>query len=362
MQNSAHFIVKMTATPKTDHDLIELTENELLEDRVQLLKREIKFNQNIETGSLLDNEVILQKVREEFKIIKEKYNDNINEPGLIGINPAMLIQVDNDSKNTEKNLKFAHNIELIIKILEKNNLSWVKYFDQNDKDSNLRQKENYTLRDISKDSSPIDVIIFKVGPATGWNIPRARMLVQLRHVSSTNLSIQTLGRIKRNPKPGYDFHETSIAKKYFLYSNIEEKERDYKIFVIKEKFSSIEYISGNINAKSKEKLIDEHIFNDSVKEKLNEYCFNKKIFIEKYDNIFNQFKENKFIIAEEREYGLGLYVSKLKNLIEVEIFNKKQFLLNKKYLTNEIFDYIIKLYHLKVSSKYEWAYILIYLF
>ncbi|UWV93551.1 hypothetical protein NW062_06565 [Mycoplasmopsis cynos] len=39
----------------------------------------------------------------------------------------------------------------------------VKYFDQNDKDSNLRQKENYTLRDISKDSSPIDVIIFKVG-------------------------------------------------------------------------------------------------------------------------------------------------------------------------------------------------------
>ncbi|UWV80613.1 hypothetical protein NW069_00005, partial [Mycoplasmopsis cynos] len=103
----------MTATPKTDHDLIELTENELLEDRVQLLKREIKFNQNIETGSLLDNEVILQKACEEFKIIKEKYNDNINEPGLIGINPAMLIQVDNDSKNTEKNLKFAHNIELI---------------------------------------------------------------------------------------------------------------------------------------------------------------------------------------------------------------------------------------------------------
>ncbi|UWV93553.1 hypothetical protein NW062_06575 [Mycoplasmopsis cynos] len=95
---------------------------------------------------------------------------------------------------------------------------------------------------------------------------------------------------------------------------------------------------------------------------MNEYCFNKKIFIEKYDNIFNQFKENKFIIAEEREYGLGLYVSKLKNLIEVEIFNKKQFLLNKKYLTNEIFDYIIKLYHWKVSSKYEWAYILIYLF
>ncbi|MCU9936721.1 hypothetical protein NWP96_06590 [Mycoplasmopsis cynos] len=66
---------------------------------------------------------LFYKKREEFKIIKEKYNDNINEPGLIGINPAMLIQVDNDSKNTEKNLKFAHNIELIIKILEKNNLS-----------------------------------------------------------------------------------------------------------------------------------------------------------------------------------------------------------------------------------------------
>ncbi|MCU9932366.1 hypothetical protein NWQ33_00035 [Mycoplasmopsis cynos] len=102
MQNSAHFIVKMTATPKTDHDLIELTERELLNDKVQLLKNKKYYNKNIEDGSLLDNEVILQKVREEFKIIKEKYNDNINEPGLVGINPAMLIQVDNDSSDKEK--------------------------------------------------------------------------------------------------------------------------------------------------------------------------------------------------------------------------------------------------------------------
>ncbi|WAM05312.1 hypothetical protein OM999_02815 [Mycoplasmopsis cynos] len=109
----------------------------------------------------------------EFKIIKEKYNDNINEPGLVGINPAMLIQVDNDSSDKEKSLIFDQNIDLIIKTLEKNNLSWVKYFDQNNKDSNLRHKANYSLRDISKDSSPVDVIIFKVGPATGWNIPRA---------------------------------------------------------------------------------------------------------------------------------------------------------------------------------------------
>ncbi|UWV80618.1 hypothetical protein NW069_00040 [Mycoplasmopsis cynos] len=199
MQNSAHFIVKMTATPKTDRDLIELTENELLNDRVQLLKNKKYYNKNIEDGSLLDNEVILQKACEEFKIIKEKYNDNINEPGLVGINPAMLIQVDNDSSDKEKSLIFDQNIDLIIKTLEKNNLSWVKYFDQNNKDSNLRHKANYSLRDISKDSSPVDVIIFKVGPATGWNIPRARMLVQLRHISSSNLSIQTIGRIKRNP-------------------------------------------------------------------------------------------------------------------------------------------------------------------
>ncbi|WXA54303.1 DEAD/DEAH box helicase family protein [Mycoplasmopsis canis] len=353
MQNSAHFIVKMTATPKTDHDLIELTEREILDDKVQLLKNKKYYNKNIEDGSLLDNEVILQKACEEFKIIKEKYNDNINEPGLVGINPAMLIQVDNDSSDKEKSLIFDQNIDLIIKTLEKNNLSWVKYFDQNNKDSNLRHKANYSLRDISKDSSPVDVIIFKVGPATGWNIPRACMLVQLRHISSSNLSIQTIGRIKRNPFPGFDFNETSIAKNYYLYSNVNIKEESSKSFILKEKFVSEEFISGSIELKYKNKLIDEEVYSAEIlKELENKNHFNKEIFDQKCMSIKNQFKENGFIINESKTYGKSLFVSsKIYNLLELEIYNKKSLCQFRNYLTNKILEFIWNFYDMNLKEK-----------
>ncbi|EEH02207.1 type III restriction enzyme, res subunit family protein [Ureaplasma urealyticum serovar 2 str. ATCC 27814] len=75
----------------------------------------------------------------------------------------------------------------------------------------INKKDNkITLKEISKKKSNVDVILFKIGPATGWNIPRACMLVQLRNVSSKNLSVQTIGRIKRFANPNFDKKEIDI--------------------------------------------------------------------------------------------------------------------------------------------------------
>ncbi|CNS10097.1 Uncharacterised protein [Salmonella enterica subsp. enterica serovar Typhimurium str. DT104] len=168
MQENASFILKMTATPKTDLPLVHLSEKDLSQDEIQLLKTIKRHNPNLGTGEDYDDEEILEIACKKFNEIKKQYNDNIKEPGLVGINPAMLIQIDNSSeKDAQKAQKFDENIEKIIKILEKHDLSWVKYFDQNKKESNLRQKSNFTLRDISRNMSSVDVIIFKIGPATG---------------------------------------------------------------------------------------------------------------------------------------------------------------------------------------------------
>ncbi len=344
----------MTATPKTDLPLVQLSEKDLRKDDIRLLKTTKHHNLDLETGKDYDDEEILEIACKKFNEIKKQYNDNIKEPGLVGINPAMLIQIDNSSeKDDQKAQKFDENIEKIIKILEKHNLSWVKYFDQNKKESNLRQKSNFTLRDISKNMSSVDVIIFKIGPATGWNIPRACMLVQLRNISSSNLSIQTIGRIKRNPCPLYeDLKHNSIAHEYFIYSNVDPKDKNVLRLILKEEYKNDIFISGQIelpgiSVENRSKIINEDQYYNNFKNEFNKYTNDKKAsdffnyHLEKYEEAYNA---NKFISIDTEEYGSArLIKSKISNIIELElaIIRLKNNL--KKYFTSKIEDFFAKM-------------------
>ncbi|MBG0730538.1 DEAD/DEAH box helicase family protein [Mycoplasma sp. 'Moose RK'] len=360
MQANANFILKMTATPKTDLPLIELSEKDLEEDNIQLLKNKKEFNFGLKSGGDYSNEEILQIACEKFNKIKEKYNDDVNEPGLKGINPAMLIQIDNDSeKDIAKREIFEKNIKTIIKIIEKNNLSWVKYFDKNKKESSLRQKENFSLRDISKNISSVDVIIFKIGPATGWNIPRACMLVQLRNISSTNLSIQTIGRIKRNPNPEYNFLNNSIALKYFIYSNLDQEDKTVHKLFLKDKYKDYRFISGNIeysNHKNNSKnIVDikqyEKNFLDKFRPELDKFkteSIQKSKFYVSFESLINKYKQqwegDKFIIAGSEKFGSGTLITrKISNIIELEIFLIKLKNNLKKYLTQQISNFFAEI-------------------
>ncbi|MXR13742.1 hypothetical protein DR085_02525 [Mycoplasma flocculare] len=362
MQLNASFILKMTATPKTDLPLVHLSEKDLSQDDIQLLKTQKRYNLYLETGNNYDDEEILEIACKKFNEIKEQYNDNIKEPGLVGINPAMLIQIDNSSeKDAQKAQKFDENIEKIIKILEKHDLSWVKYFDQNKKESNLRQKSNFTLRDISRNMSSVDVIIFKIGPATGWNIPRACMLVQLRNISSSNLSIQTIGRIKRNPCPTYNLRHNSIAHEYFIYSNVDPEEKNVLKLFLKKEYKNDILISGQIELPGMPVETRSKIINYKQYENNFEYEFNKdtkreeeikktfKKCLEEYEDDYNA---NKFISIDTEEYGSArLIKSKISNIIELElaIIRFKNNL--KKYFTSKIEDFFAQMKQDFLSDK-----------
>ncbi len=353
MQLNASFILKMTATPKTDLPLVHLSEKDLRKDDIQLLKREKRHNIGLKSGKNYDDEEILEIACEKFNEIKKEYNDNIKEPGLVGINPAMLIQIDNSSeKDAQRAQKFDENIEKIIKILEKHNLSWVKYFDQNKKESNLRQKSNFTLRDISRNMSSVDVIIFKIGPATGWNIPRACMLVQLRNISSSNLNIQTIGRIKRNPCPNYNLKHNSIAHEYFIYSNVDPEDKNVLKLFLKKEYKDHTFISGQIELRgtpieNRSKIINEDQYynnfenefdNDAKKEEV------KAIFEDRLSEYERYYSANKFISIDTEEYGSArLIKSKISNIVELElaIIRLKNNL--RKYFTSKIWDFFDKI-------------------
>jgi|GEM_PF-5240124 len=60
------------------------------------------------------------------------------------------------------------------------------------------------------------------------------MLVQLRKVSSSSLSIQTIGRIKRFPNPSYNKDQVSReGNRYYIYSNAQTKENIRRTLILK---------------------------------------------------------------------------------------------------------------------------------
>jgi type III restriction enzyme len=74
------------------------------------------------------------------------------------------------------------------------------------------------LENIADNNSPYKALIFKQAIATGWDCPRAQVLVQFREPGSDTFRIQTLGRILRSPEhKHYEDENLNVA---FVYSDL----------------------------------------------------------------------------------------------------------------------------------------------
>jgi type III restriction enzyme len=157
MVEIANFTIQMTATPKGYNDLIELKDEDLLNDGVMLLKNTPIYNE-FQTNTSTSNELIRECIKK-FKKVQNEYKKLTSF-----IRPALLIQVDSKNKNITQE-EYDKTIEKIINIVSnEEKLKYLKYF-SNDIKGNA--KEDLTLESASKNDSNYDVIIFKVGPATG---------------------------------------------------------------------------------------------------------------------------------------------------------------------------------------------------
>lgn len=225
------FYVSATLEIKKHID-VEISENEAIIDGL-IKKNFIKYH-GLENSGLtnVSSQELLECAIAEFKNIKSKYVQ-LSET----INPAMLIQIS--SKNA-KNIDENEQISWIIEMLENHQLKYVLYTSSGGLKSNSQlfldrkdiTKEN--KQNLVNNHSLIDVIIFKVALATGWDIPRACMLVQLREIHSETLDKQTIGRIRRNPLPN---EKNSILDSYYVYSNYENSGlKDYQVFRLQKQF------------------------------------------------------------------------------------------------------------------------------
>ncbi|MCR5429642.1 MAG: DEAD/DEAH box helicase family protein [Eubacterium sp.] len=138
-----------------------------------------------------DDESLETAVKKYKDEIQPYYNEHFD------MNPCLIVQISNKDK-AEQELN-----ETILPVLDKYNLNWMYIVDEdrecmtntiyNNKPVGLWKKE------AKKDSSVIEVIIFKLTISEGWDIKRACMLYQIRDTDSKQLDEQVLGRVRRNP-------------------------------------------------------------------------------------------------------------------------------------------------------------------
>lgn len=215
-------ILEITATPKHEPS------NDDIEDRKAGYVR-VKREDVVEAG--LIKEKIITQTKEDIEALKKKeYDQDLllldlaynKRHELIDcykkikrdINPLVLIQLPNDDKASsetmnQSKLDIVKNYLRDKKVDEDKIAVWLS-----DKKANLEA--------IEKNDSAIEFLIFKQAAATGWDCPRASILVMFREIKTPVFHIQTVGRILRMPEAEhYPIKDLNIA---YLFTNYERNQ------------------------------------------------------------------------------------------------------------------------------------------
>lgn len=179
-------IIRCSATPKSYKDavLIDIPEADVIAEG--LIKKLLIINENFEQNISVDDQIAYlidkaiskqQELRSAFLNLKDRSID---------INPLIIVQLPNKSDAL---------LESVEKYFESKGITY-----ENNQLAVWLSDKKQNLEDIEEpDAEPIAVII-KQAVATGWDCPRAQILVKLRDNMSETFEIQTIGRIRRMPE------------------------------------------------------------------------------------------------------------------------------------------------------------------
>lgn len=196
--NPSH-IVRVSATTKRNDEAynIKISEKEVIDSG--LITKSLYINQGIENDILLEDEIefLLKLAINKRREIRQ----SCTEIGA-NYNPLAIIQLPSMSE------------ELISKIEEylkkegftyENGLLAIWLADK---------KEN--IQNISDNNAEQCFLIMKQAISTGWDCPRAKILVKLRENMHEDFEIQTLGRIRRMPEAKHYANE--VLDNCYLYT------------------------------------------------------------------------------------------------------------------------------------------------
>lgn len=200
-----NILLEMSATPLNDHIDVEVNPEDVIKEG--MIKEDVIVNEGIKKDdkSLAEKDselLILEKGFEKREEIVKKYAElNIN------VNPLVLIQIPNVDEGEAK--------KLVIKdflrekgITEANGKLklWCDNHDPFDK------------KEIRKNNDITEYLIFKTAVATGWDCPRAHILVKFREGKSETFETQTIGRILRTAEA--KSYDDSLLDNAYIFTNI----------------------------------------------------------------------------------------------------------------------------------------------
>lgn len=199
---SAKNIIRVSATAKENklYEFYEIDEMEVISSG--LITKALYINEDVEYDGDFANEhgYLLEMADNKRKQIAQAYaqQDGVAKT----IRPLVLIQFPNSSDRL---------VEAVEKKLEEMNYTYknkmvAKWFSD--------QKEN--LDGITElDGTPI-FLLMKQAIATGWDCPRAKILVKLRENMAEDFEIQTIGRLRRMPEAKH--YDVDVLDFCYLYT------------------------------------------------------------------------------------------------------------------------------------------------
>lgn len=185
--------IRISATPKTERydEKVRISRQAVID--AGMIKREVVLNADLDkdiTEETALNNHLMKKALEKREQLAEAYR----ALG-IGINPLLLIQLPNDTKETmtAEDTAIADFVRTYLSVMKditvENGRLAVWLAGKKDNLARLEEPNNIT-----------QVLLFKEAIALGWDCPRAAVLLIFRKLSGNEFTIQTVGRILRMPE------------------------------------------------------------------------------------------------------------------------------------------------------------------
>ncbi|MGT2894365.1 DEAD/DEAH box helicase [Streptococcus downei] len=199
-------IIRASATPKSDspsYDIVQVNDEDVI--AAGLIVRNVELNPDGTDGDIVANMVqyFLDQADDKRRQIKAEYQ----RLGL-NINPLVLIQFP-DAKRANKEER-----DDLIKQVR----NYLREIGQDDSEvATWLANEKLNIANIEKTDSPVNYLLMKQAVSTGWDAPRAKILVKLRLNTDPNFTLQTIGRIRRMPERKH--YDNPLLDNAFIYSN-----------------------------------------------------------------------------------------------------------------------------------------------
>ncbi len=197
---SAKNIIRTSATvvKRSNVEFFEIDETEVIASG--LITKAIYVNEGVKEDESIkdDYDILLELASNKQKEIAKRYED-IGE----NIRPLVLIQFPNAQP---KSIKLVENKLEKMGYTYDNGMVAIWMSDR---------KENITDDFNDNNGQPI-FLLMKLATSTGWDCPRAKILVKLREGMSEQFTIQTVGRIRRMPQARH--YEDDLLDFCYIYT------------------------------------------------------------------------------------------------------------------------------------------------